>query len=248
MLAVAAELPGASESVLRAYMFGLMDFDAALHLQRRFVDQVQGERGRAFILLCEHPPQISVGREGSWAHMQAPTGEMRTNGLPVRWVNRGGGCILHQPGQLAIYSIMALDRRNLTIPAYLEKLHSALADACHDFCLKVQPNQNQRDVCVAGRAIAHVGVAVSQWVSYFGAVLNINPDLAAWRRTRWENPNWPTMTSIERERRGPLRQALLRERFLEHFATRFGFERTSLFMDHPSLRRKVTLNALTAPS
>ena len=245
---MAAELPGASESVLRAYMFGLMDFDAALHLQRRFVDQVQGERSRAFVMLCEHPPQISVGREGSWAHMQAPTGEMRTNGLPVRWVNRGGGCILHQPGQLAIYSIMALDRRDLTIPAYLDKLHQSLADALHDFCLSVQPNLNQRDVCVAGRAIAHVGVAVSQWVSYFGAVLNINPDLSAWRRTRWENPNWPTMTSIERERRGPLRQALLRERLLEHFATRFGFERTSLFMDHPSLRRKVTLNALTAPS
>ncbi len=245
---MAVELPNATESVLRAYLFGLMDFDAALLLQRRFVDQVQGDRNRAFVVFCEHPPQISVGREGSWSHLQAPNGEMRTNGLPVRWVNRGGGCMLHQPGQLAIYSIMALDRRGWSIPDYLQRLQLALGDALHDFCLPVHVGPNQRDVCVSGRAIAQVGVAVTQWVSYFGAVLNINPDLSAWPRSRWENPNWPAMTSIERERRGPLRTSLLRERLLEHFAARFGFDRTSLFLDHPSLRRKVTLNALTAPS
>jgi lipoyl(octanoyl) transferase len=245
---VPVEDPQTPESVLQAYLFGLMDFDAALYLQRRFVDQVQGDRRRAFVIFCEHPPQISVGREGSWADLQAPTGELQAHGLPVRWVNRGGGCILHQPGQLAIYSIMALDRRGLSIPSYQQKLHLALGDALHDFCLPVQISPNQRDVCISGRPIAQVGIAVTQWVGYFGAVLNINPDLSAWRRSRWEEARWPAMTSIERERRGPLRVSLLRERLLEHLAARFGFDRTSLFMDHPSLRRKVTLNALTSPS
>ncbi|CAN5249575.1 hypothetical protein BH10PLA2_BH10PLA2_09150 [soil metagenome] len=245
---MAEDLPETAESVLRAYLFGLMDFDAAMHLQRRFVDQVQGDRSRAFVIFCEHPPQISVGREGSWAHLQAPTGELRSPELPVHWVNRGGACILHQPGQLAIYSIMALDRRGLTIPSYLEKLQLSIGDALNDFGLIVQISPNQPDVYVSGRPIAQVGVAVTQWVGYFGAVLNINPNLSAWRRTRWEDRNWPAMTSIERERRGPLRISLLRERLLEHFANRFGFDRTSLFMDHPSLRRKVTLNALTTPT
>ena len=43
------------------------------------------------------------------------------------------------------------------------------------------------------------------------------------------------MTSLERERRGPLRTAMVRERLLEHFAAQFGFTRTTLFFDHPSL-------------
>jgi hypothetical protein len=43
------------------------------------------------------------------------------------------------------------------------------------------------------------------------------------------------MTSLERERRGPLRAALVRQRFLEQFAARFGFERLSLFFHHPAL-------------
>ena len=39
------------------------------------------------------------------------------------------------------------------------------------------------------------------------------------------------MTSLVRERRGPVRPAMVRERLLEHFAARFGFGRTSLFSD-----------------
>jgi hypothetical protein len=43
------------------------------------------------------------------------------------------------------------------------------------------------------------------------------------------------MTSLERERRAPVRPALVRNLFLEHFQARFAFSRLSLFSDHPSL-------------
>jgi hypothetical protein len=52
------------------------------------------------------------------------------------------------------------------------------------------------------------------------------------------------MTSLERERHGPLRSAMVRERFLEHFATRFGFARTSLFFQHPSLGTRPAAGAV----
>ena len=54
------------------------------------------------------------------------------------------------------------------------------------------------------------------------------------------------MTSLVRERRGPLRTSMVRERFVEHFANRFGFERTSLFFHHPSLPRRASLDVVTA--
>jgi lipoyl(octanoyl) transferase len=86
--------------------------------------------------------------------------------------------------------------------------------------------------------IAEVGVAVRGWVAYFGAAFNVNPDLELFRRVKCGGPNEPPMTSVERERRGPLRPSLVRERLLEHFATRFGFARTTLFSDHPYLNRR----------
>ena len=57
---------------LEVYMLGLVDFDDAQQLQRRLVYDL-GERGGAALILCEHPPTISVGRSGSRAPHRRPT-------------------------------------------------------------------------------------------------------------------------------------------------------------------------------
>jgi lipoate-protein ligase B len=90
-------------------------------------------------------------------------------------------------------------------------------------------------VWVGERLIAAVGVAVRDWVAYFGAALNIDPDLPSFRLVRTEGDE--PMTSLARERRGPLRSALVRQRLLEHFAAAFPCERTDLFFNHPLLTR-----------
>ena len=71
---------------------------------------VAGDRDSACLILCEHPPLITVGRQGSRGHIRFDTEELFVRGWPVRWVNRGGGCLLHLPGQLAIYPILPLAR------------------------------------------------------------------------------------------------------------------------------------------
>ena len=88
------------------------------------------------------------------------------------------------------------------------------------------------------------GVAVRDWVSYYGTYFNINADLEPFRRIRCAGSAQESMTSLERERRGPLRPSLVRERFLEHFTARFGFPRTVLFSEHPALSRKPYPGAL----
>ncbi len=91
-----------------------------------------------------------------------------------------------------------------------------------------------------------MGVAVRSWVTYYGMVLNIHPDLELFRRITCADPEAAAMTSIERERRAPLRPALVRELILERFADQFGFRSTSLFFDHPSLSRKAPSDAVPA--
>ena len=63
---------------------------------------------------------------------------------------------------------------------------------------------------------------------------------------RCAGPDDGPMTSLERQRRGPVRMALVRERFAEHFAARFPFARTTFFSDHPSLGRKARSDALAS--
>jgi lipoyl(octanoyl) transferase len=241
-------IPTAAEPALQVYLLGAVNFEAALALQRRLVYEIAGNRSAAALLLCEHPPLITVGRQGSWSHILYDREELRLRRWRVRWVNRGGGCILHMPGQLAIYPIVALDRLRLGVQDYLDRLQAVLLALLDDFNLRGESHPGQTGIWVKRRPIASIGVAVRDWVTYYGAVLNVNPDLQPFRLVHTAGPGSRTMTSLEREHYGRLRPAFVRERLLEHFADRFGFARNSLFFHHPLLERKALFDALATSS
>jgi lipoyl(octanoyl) transferase len=173
---------------------------------------------------------------------------LRARQWRVRWVNRGGGCLLHLPGQLAAYSILALDHFKLGLQAYLEQLQRVVLAVLTDFNIDGETRPGHPGVWAGSRLIADIGVAVRNWVTYYGVALNINPALQLFRLVRCSEREEEPMTSLERQRRRPLRPAMVRQRFLEHFAAQFCFSRTSLFSDHPSLIRKAPSDALASPS
>jgi lipoyl(octanoyl) transferase len=230
---------------LRVFVLGSVPFDSALALQRALVYQVGGERRSAALVLCEHPALITVGRHGSPAHLR-DVPDQRQPPCPVRWVNRGGGCLLHLPGQLAVYPIVPLDRHRLGVADYLRRLHEVVLGVLADFGVRGKARPGQSGVWVGTRLIAGVGVAVRDWVSYFGVALNLNPDLAPFRRVQSGEAGDGPMTSLERERHGPIRPSLVREALVSHFAAVFHFSRTSLFFDHPVLARKPLPDRLAA--
>ncbi len=103
---------------LDVYMLGLVDFEEVQSLQRRLVYDL-GERGGGALILCEHPPTISVGRTGSRIHIVPDDEELQGLGIAVHWINRGGGCILHLPGQVSAYFALPLE------PLHLLEVHQA---------------------------------------------------------------------------------------------------------------------------
>jgi lipoyl(octanoyl) transferase len=238
--------PDDGDLVLRAYLLGAIEWEAGLSLQRRLVYEIGAERNTAALVLCEHPPLITIGRHGSRSHVLYGPEELAARRLQLRWVNRGGGCLLHAPGQLAIYFMLPLDRFQMGVRTYLDTLQQALAETLNSFHLGRRPVPGRNGVWVGDRPIAAVGVAIRDWITYHGAFLNINPDLEAFKPVRWGSLASAPMTSLERERRGPLRSSLVRERLLECFSKCLGFDRTSLFTEHPSLRRKAVTNVFAA--
>jgi lipoyl(octanoyl) transferase len=221
-------------AVLEAYLLGSVAFEPLVALQRRLVYEVSGERSRGVLILCELSHQITLGRDGSRAHVNYDPDELWSRGWPVRWVNRGGGCLLHAPGQLQIVFVAALDAMGHDLPAYLAELHDILTRISRECGAAAEVRPGRSGVWVQGRLLAHVGVAVHDWVGYFGASLNIDPDLELFRGVQCDGEAQP-MTSLARERRGPVRPALVRQRLVEAFADHFGFPRTSVFHHHPAL-------------
>jgi lipoyl(octanoyl) transferase len=234
------------ETALSVYLLGTVDYETVRSVQKRLIYEIGGERQSGALILCEHPPQITVGRHGQPGQIQLAADEMETRRWPIRWVNRGGGCWLHLPGQLAIYPILPLDLFHLGLEAYLDRLQQAMINLLDDFGVTGIQRDGEVGVWVGRRPLACVGVAVRDWVVYHGAVFNLNPDLAPYRWVQCGGKDDEPMTSLVKERRGPVRPGLVRERFLEHFQAAFPFERNALFFTHPLVKAGVSTEAVLA--
>lgn len=235
---MSAEVPydAAADRALQVYLLGTLDFETLLGLQRRLIFDVSGDRRQAALILCEHPPTITIGRQGSHAHVHLEPEELATRGWPVRWVNRGGGCVLHMPGQIALYAILPLDQLGGGISGYLHNLGSAIGDLIGDFSIHAALRVDERGVWAGDRLLAALGVSVRDWVTAYGAYINIHPALDQYHAVTVVGDHDQPMTSLERERRGRVQPSLVRERLIEHFRSRFGFGRVSLFTEHPLLQ------------
>jgi lipoyl(octanoyl) transferase len=225
--------PAESSLPLQAYLLGSLEFDPLLRLQRSLAFQAMTGAGGGALVLCEHPPLITVGRDGRPGDIRLSADELTALRWKVQWVPRGGGCLLHLPGQLAVYPILPLERLGLTIPDYLDRLQQVLVDVTEDFGIQGRTGPDRAGVRVGNRLVAALGVGIRAGISLFGAVLNVDPDLTLFRFIHTGTGGDGPMTSLARERKGPPRGALVRQRLLEHFALRFAFARTDLLFHPP---------------
>jgi lipoyl(octanoyl) transferase len=232
----------AASPLLQVYLLGRAPFETVQALQRQLVFRVESDRQQAALILCEHPPVVTVGRLGSRAHIAFEPEELRLRGWSVRWINRGGGCLLHVPGQLAIYPIVALDRLGCNVQEYLDRLSNVVMELLRDFTIDSFFDPKSGNVLVERRSIAGLGVAVRRWVAYHGAFLNVHPDLDLVRRVR-SAPGAPPMTSMERERHGPVAMTRVRERAIELIAEQLGFDDKAVFFEYPGLIGAIPLDS-----
>lgn len=234
--------PRTSGRALRTYLLGTLEFETFLALQRRLLYDTSGDRSAGSLIVCDHPPGITIGREGSRAHVRPGPGDLRARGWPLRWVGRGGGALLHLPGQVACYPILPLDTIGLTITEYVRELQEVVIEMLRDYRLVMITDPDRPGVRINGRCLAHVGIAVRDNVTAFGLILNVDPDLEPFRDVRCNGDSFP-MTSLQREAAGRIRVPGVRQRLVELIAARFGFDRVSVFHAHPSALSQATRHA-----
>jgi lipoyl(octanoyl) transferase len=250
---------------LEAFLLGQIDFDVALTLQQRLVEQSRDrDDGQIALLLCEHPTLITVGRGGSPADVAMQSTLVRTRQIEVRWVNRGGGCLMHSPGQLAIYPIVPLRWHGFSVGEFLHRLQTGIIEALDDLNVPARPKGTEEVVAddtpqcnassrqlppspsvrlfpygIWGRTgqLAAIGVAVRHWTTYYGAYLNVCPPMGLYRLVRSDPLGQPSMSCLVAERCGPVRMTGVRSALVCRLAERFNCDRYHLYTGHPMLRR-----------
>jgi len=234
---------------LEAFLLGQVDFDRALALQQRLVEQSRDrDDGQITLLLCEHPTLITVGRGGSPADVAMQNNLVRSGQVEVRWVNRGGGCLMHCPGQLAIYPIVPLRWHGLSVGEFLRRFQAGIIETLDDLNVPARPQResvpsnNAHPLQWAGGVwgrtgqLAALGVAVRHWTTYYGAYLNVCPPMGLFRLVESDPLGHTRMSSLVAERCGPVRMTGVRSALVCRLAERFGCDRYHLYTGHPLLR------------
>lgn len=237
--------PPPPKPVVAYHMLGIVDFDVCLALQKRLAYEA-GERvcGRVEALLCEHPELITVGRAGSRAHIRLDKEELARRRLAVRWVSRSGGCVLHGPGQLAVYPIVPLARFGWTTGHYLGLLRQACLASLAELSIRAETRAGASAMWGRSGQLAAIGVTVRHGVTTDGLFINVNPASTALGFVDAVSPQSlpvgvkATMGSLLAERRRAVKMTAVRAEVVANLAAAFGCERYHLHTGHPHLPRE----------
>ena len=142
------------------------------------------------LLLLEHPPVITLGRNAHRSNVVASDEFLAARGVELHEINRGGDVTYHGPGQLVGYPIFDLrgewpGRKGPHLGAvdYIRMLEEMLMRACGDFGVMTQRVCGRTGVwtlpggSIPEKKIAALGVHVSQGVTSHGFALNVTADL-----------------------------------------------------------------------
>jgi lipoate-protein ligase B len=164
----------------------LLDYRRAWELQRELVDAKRSQLLKQDIaLMLEHPPVFTVGRRGGLNNLKVPEGLIKSRGIEIIHVERGGDITYHGPGQIVVYPIVDLQRGRYPIIGLVESLEEIMIRTLADWGISGVRNPANRGVWVGGSKIGSVGIAVRRSISYHGLALNVNTALEPFA---WVNP------------------------------------------------------------
>jgi len=158
---------------------GRIGYDEAHALQRMLVEERAVGRGRDTLLLLEHDPVMTLGRNANPGHLLLTEAEYTARGIAVRHAERGGEVTYHGPGHLVMYPIVALRENGISLRAHIRALEAALIAACAAYGVSAERRDGAPGCWVAERKIGAVGVRVERGVAWHGLALNVGRDLAS---------------------------------------------------------------------
>ena len=151
------------------------------------------------LILCEHPPVITLGRNAKRENVLATDEHLAAQNVELHSTNRGGDVTYHGPGQLVGYPIMNLKEWEQDVAAYVRALEEVLIRTVAKFGIEAQrldsppskplpTGKLRRSTLHTGawvtnsegkqEKIAAIGVHLSRWITSHGFALNVATDLS----------------------------------------------------------------------
>jgi lipoyl(octanoyl) transferase len=161
---------------------GRVDYATALDLQNSLVELRKQGRIADTLLLLEHNPVITLGRNTNKQNVIAPPALLAQKGVELYETDRGGDVTFHGPGQLVGYPIFDLRGFSPRMGAveYVRNIEEVLIRSCGDLGVPCERIAGLTGVWTRDsepRKIAAIGVHISRAVTSHGFALNVTTDL-----------------------------------------------------------------------
>jgi lipoyl(octanoyl) transferase len=205
--------------LISVIQLGTVDYATGLRLQERLVGLRKEGRISDVLLLLEHMPVITLGRNAKAKNILASPELLAQRGVEIFECDRGGDVTFHGPGQIVGYPIFDLrgmsssvgKRKTLGVIEYVRRLEEVLIRSCADFGIPAKRISGLTGVWTdpdrvgpgdspgQESKIAAIGVHISRAVTSHGFALNVNTDLSYFNLIIPCGIDANPVTSIEKE-------------------------------------------------
>jgi lipoyl(octanoyl) transferase len=122
--------------------------------------------------IVEHFPVFTQGIAGKIEH------QLNIKQIPIIKTDRGGQITYHAPGQLIIYCLIDLKRKNLGVKKMVSIIEHSIIKLLSLYQIKAHLENKAPGVYVEHKKIASLGLKVKHGKTYHGLSLNIDMDIS----------------------------------------------------------------------
>lgn len=220
---------------------GMIGYAEAYALQKRMVAARKADGIGDVLLLCEHPPVITQGRNGKPEHVLVSEPLLRQRNVEFFETSRGGDVTFHGPGQLVGYPILNLAAIRRDVLWYVRMLEEVMIRSTNEFSLAALREPGKTGVWVVTRdnpagsflashhspsatpeKIGAIGVHISRWVTSHGFAYNVSTDLRYFELIVPCGIAGRKATSLEKLLQRPVTIREVAPLMARHFADVFG--------------------------
>lgn len=194
---------------------GTQDYVSCWQDMQQFTNQRNSDTTDE-VWLLEHEPVFTQGQNGKAEHILNP------GHIPVVQTDRGGQVTYHGPGQLMIYVLIDLKRKQFNVRDFVTRLEQTIVDFLADYGIQAVAKREAPGVYVEGKKICSIGLRVRKGSTYHGIAFNISNDLSPFNSI---NPCGFTdlkMTSLK-DLGGPSNTLIVGTKLMHYLSKNLGY-------------------------
>ena len=150
---------------------GMQEYNSVFKRMRDFTTQRTSTSVDEFWCL-QHPAVFTLGANADQQHI------LRQSDIPIVQTDRGGQVTYHGPGQVIIYLLVDLKRKQISVRHLVQLIEQSVIELLNSYNIDSQARASAHGVYVHDAKIASLGLRVHSGCSYHGVALNVDMDAA----------------------------------------------------------------------